>query len=179
MKDTTLDIVEDYHWLSPPGPGWHWGPWACLVAWMIFFAGLGWYWHRRRKLGLPFFAVTPPHELALRALKESRQKLSEETQREFVISVSQVVRDYIQGRFGLRAPHRSTEEFLREVHEGDRLLLAHQELLGGFLGDCDLVKFAQQRVRLAQMSQMLESAERFVEATIPPRQPAIVHGRGA
>jgi len=177
MTDAPQDIMENFQWLHPPGAGWDWGAWAFLLPWLIFLGALGGYLSRRKKLGLAFFNRPPPHETALRALNELRQKISEESQLEFIVEVSQVVRLYIQDRFGLRAPHRSTEEFLQEVHEGDRLLRDHHELLGHFLVDCDLVKFAQRRVLLGQMEQMLDGARRFVETTVPPRQPEPVNGK--
>ncbi len=95
------------------------------------------------------------------------RSLSEENQLEFIVAVSQVVREYIQARFGVRAPHRSSKEFLEEAHASEPLLRDHRESLGGFLSQCDLVKFAQRRVVLVQMGELLECARRFVESTIP------------
>lgn len=167
MKD--VDILENFQWLQAPPPGLGWGVWACLLAGLILLAGVTWYFIRRKQRGLLSFV--PPHHAALHALDELGKTLSEDNQREFVVEVSQIVRDYIQARFGLRAPHRSTVEFLHEVHAGEQLLRDHQELLGGFLGQCDLVKFAQGHVVLIQMNGLLDSAQRFVESTIPQPQP--------
>ena len=176
MKDTPQDILENFKWLHAPGPGLGLGAWVGIVAGLLLLAGAVWYFIGRKRLGLLSFAP-PPHQTALRALNELRGKLSEENQREFVVGVSQVVRDYIQARFGLRAPHRSTEEFLREVHAGEPLLRDHQELLGGFLKQCDLVKFAQRKVVLEQMNGLLDSAQRFVESTVPAAQPQLTAGK--
>ena len=171
--------MENLQWMNPPAAGWKWENWAFLAAWMIFLAALGGYLVRRKKMGLTFFSPPSPQEAALRALNDLRQKLSEENQLEFVVEASRVVRVYIQDRFGLRAPHRSTEEFLREIYQGDRLLQDHYELLGEFLTDCDLVKFALRRVLRAQMERMLDSAHRFVEETIPSRNPQPLDAKGA
>ncbi len=167
---TPPDILENFHWLHAPGPGW--GGWIWLLAGLIPLAGAAWYFLRRRKSGRPAFA-SPPHQTALRALEKLRGELSEENQREFVVAVSQIARVYIQARFGLRAPHRSTEEFLREIHSGEPLLQDHREELGAFLAQCDLVKFARRRVVLEQMNALLDSARRFVESTIPQPRPAV------
>lgn len=180
MKDSSPDIIDNFQWLHAPVPGLGWGAWACIATLLIvLLAFCGWYLLRRTKLGIAFFAPPPPHEVALRALNECRRlKLSEEKQREFVVEVSQIVRVYIQARFGIRAPHRSTEEFLREVHEGDRLLQEHQESLGSFLTGSDLVKFAQRRVLIEQMAQMIEGARSFVEASIPSPQSQPMEKKG-
>ena len=168
MKEA--DILENFQWLQAPPPGLGLGVWACLLAGLILLAGAAWYFIRRKKSGLLSFAPSP-HHAALHALEELGKTLSEENQREFVVGVSRIVRDYIQARFGLRARHRSTLEFLREVHDDKSLLRDHQELLGGFLGQCDLVKFAQAHVVLVQMNGLLNNARRFVESTIPQPQP--------
>ncbi len=178
MTNTPPDIIENLQWLQPPGAGWSWPVWACFLAVPVLLAIVGWYVLRRRSSTLAFFSP-PPHETALRALDELSLKLSEQNQRGFVMEASQIVRIYIQARFGVRAPHRSTEEFLREVHAGDRLLQQHQESLGGFLTGCDLVKFARHQVLLAQMTQLLEDARRFVEATVPIRDAQPEPGRSA
>ncbi|MFA7345259.1 MAG: hypothetical protein WC003_13225 [Terrimicrobiaceae bacterium] len=168
---TPPDILENFRWLHAPGAGWGWGVWAFILAGSAALAGSAWYLVRRKKLGLLSFAP-PPHQTALRALGELRQRLSEDDQMEFVVGVSQIVRVYIQERFGVRAPHRSTAEFLREAHAGEPVLQEHHELLGGFLCQCDLVKFARRHVVLKQMEALLDSAERFVEGTIPQPKPA-------
>lgn len=166
MKDAPSDILDSFDWLHAPGSGWGAGVWVSLLVVLALLAGGGWFFWRRRKLGHGSFAP-PPHLAALRALEALRQKLTEENQLEFIVEVSQVVRDYIQARFGIRAPHRSTKEFLEEAYAGEPLLRDFRDELGSFLGQCDLVKFAQRRVVLAQMGELLESACRFVQATIP------------
>ena len=170
MKDALPDIIDNYQWLHAPGPGLGWHVWVGLLAGLILLAGTAWYFIRRKKSGRLSFAPSP-HHVALRALNELGKKLSEDHQLEFVVEVSQIARVYIQARFGLRAPHRSTEEFLRELHVGEPLLQDHQELLGDFLTRCDLVKFAQRHVVLEQMNGLLDNARRFVESTAPVAQP--------
>jgi hypothetical protein len=81
---------------------------------------------------------------ALRALQRLRGS-SRTTRAEveaFYVDVSRVLRDYLEERFGLRAPERTTEEFLRELEGGDQLARDHRAELERFLSQCDLVKFA-------------------------------------
>jgi hypothetical protein len=54
--------------------------------------------------------------------------------KDFYIELTMVVRRYIQRRYGIKAPHMTTEEFLREAKPSDELRR--------FLESADLVKFA-------------------------------------
>jgi len=168
MNESTARIVEDLRWMSPPqatSPVLWWVLGGAVL--LLILAGLALLLLRRRKVGLPFFGSPEPHEVALKALLEAAALLNEERQLEFIKTVSQIVRVYIQGRFGLRAPHRSTEEFLREAEQSALLARPDQELLRPFLARCDLVKFARRRVALAEMQSLYDAARQFVEGTIP------------
>jgi len=174
MNDETL--IEDLSWLRPPVNGegslvlWIW-----LGAGLLAALGIAWFlWNRRRKgkSVLPFLEPPKPHERAMDALKHLEPLMLPGREKEFALEVSRVVRIYIQDRFGLRAPHRSTEEFLYEAAQSRQLEPAHQELLAGFLMRCDLVKFARQLVAIPDMQELLKAARRFVAGTIPPEQRA-------
>lgn len=165
-------IVEDFRWLDPPSdaglPLWLWvtagGVLAALLAVTFFYL-------RRRKTGRPFLAPPAPHEIALRALRELSGLMKEDRDLEFTRQASGILRVYIQDRFGLRAPHRSTEEFLLEARQSALLSEDHQRLLAKFLAQCDLVKFARRRVGMAEMQTLLLSARAFVEGTVPWGEP--------
>jgi len=166
--DAPVDIVENFQWLQAPVPGGDWRLWAALAAGLVLLLAGGFRLLLRKRPGLLTFSP-PPGRTALKRLAALRRQLSEEDQRAFVVEVSQITRDYIQAQFGLRAPHRATEEFLRELHsgEGPPPLRAHRETLGAFLRQCDLVKFAQRRVVLEEMKRLLEDAQRLVETSMP------------
>ena len=54
--------------------------------------------------------------------------------KDFYVELTMVVRRYIQRKYGIRAPHLTTEEFLREAKPSDELR--------AFLESADMVKFA-------------------------------------
>ena len=54
--------------------------------------------------------------------------------KDFYVELTMVVRRYIQRRYGIKAPHMTTEEFLREAKPSDGLRR--------FLESADMVKFA-------------------------------------
>ena len=111
----------------------------------------------------------PPHEIALNALADLRAKgWIEALQIEpFYVALSGIVRRYLEGRFGLRAPERTTEEFIRDALSSKKLSDAHRDLVAGFLEQSDLVKFARHAPGPADMRNALESAECLVRETMP------------
>lgn len=54
--------------------------------------------------------------------------------KDFYVELTQVVRRYIQRKYGIKAPHMTTEEFLREAKPSDALR--------EFLVSADMIKFA-------------------------------------
>jgi hypothetical protein len=83
--------------------------------------------------------------------------------------VSEIVRNYIEQRFQVRAAHRTTQEFLHDLlAESHAALTVHHPLLGEFLEHCDLAKFARWQLSVAQMEAMYQSARTFVIETGKP-----------
>lgn len=83
----------------------------------------------------------------------------------FYFRLSDIVRQYIERRFGLMAPERTTEEFLRDAGRSAVLSADDREQLGGFLGAADMVKFALHEPSSAESRDALAAARDFVERT--------------
>jgi len=111
--------------------------------------------------------VPPPDHVAIEALDKLRLALprTPEDVLGFIVAVSDVLRCYIEGRFELHAPSRTTEEFLLEAAVVDSGLADRTDSLELFLTQCDLVKYARHRPSLEQAVGMLDSAGTFVEET--------------
>lgn len=161
MNETGL--IDELRWAAPPGSGMVWQLAAAILL-ALLLAGVGHRWWKKRGLAIAEFRE-PAHVIALAALAKLRPLLEAGEPLPFTVEVSRILRTYIQERFGLRAPHRSTEEFLMEAAESPELPVSWQELLGDFLRQCDLVKFAQRRVSHERMEDLLATAERFVNET--------------
>jgi hypothetical protein len=91
------------------------------------------------------------------------------------VELSDIVRRYIEDRFGIRAPELTTEEFLREARRLSELGEPHRALLSAFLEGCDRVKFAGHEPAADESSAALALARRLIEetrvaATAPPGQ---------
>jgi hypothetical protein len=113
--------------------------------------------------------VLTPFDLAVQALRRllEDQLIERGLPDEFYTRLSDIVRHYLEGSFQLRAPERTTEEFLYEVSRDSSLTQEHKDLLGAFLQECDLVKFARHRPASTDMKRAFEAAERFVTDTRP------------
>jgi hypothetical protein len=111
-------------------------------------------------------AAGQPHVKAMRELARLRSAPRRTTAEidAFYVAVSAVLRGYLEERFGLRAPERTTEEFLQELEQSPALAGQRQELRA-FLSQCDLVKFAAQVPGEPVHLETLATAERFVAAT--------------
>lgn len=152
-------------------------PWPILLLWIglgalvlaALIAGLIFWWVRRQK-NIPLPPPVPPHVIALQALEAllQRQWIEQENVEPFYVELSQIVRRYIEDRFGLRAPEQTTEEFIRATATSPLLSSAHRDLAASFLEQCDLVKFARHRPGAIEMKAAHASADRLVRETIPP-----------
>jgi hypothetical protein len=81
------------------------------------------------------------------------------------VELSDVVRRYLEDRFGVRAPELTTEEFLRESRFLAELGGEQQALLGLFLVGCDRVKFAGHAPDAAESQGALDAARRLIADT--------------
>lgn len=154
-----LDIATIMGWLQR----------ALLVALPLALLAMVWWWHKRRK---------KPAEEKIResAAARARERLSEawaylDQPERFCTLLSEIVRVYLEERFGLRAPDRTTEEFLAGLQDSVALGQVHKRLLEDFLTQCDLVKFAKGDPGRDELERLHQLAARLVDDTgveLPP-----------
>jgi hypothetical protein len=109
----------------------------------------------------------PPDVVALGALDalRARRLLESGALKEYYSTLTDIVRAYLEGRYRVRAPEMTTEEFLLASSRDGRLGGAHRSLLGEFLSESDLVKFARHRPSTDDGERAYTAARRFVEDT--------------
>ena len=83
----------------------------------------------------------------------------------FYVTLSGIVRRYLEDRFGLHSPEQTTDEFLDVLSSSPDLRRDHQDLLREFLRGADLVKFAHQLPDASGMNTSVGLAQRFLEET--------------
>ena len=136
---------------------------AVLAAAILGF--LLWkYWLKKKFEPAPTPPV-PPHVRARRRLREAMAHISEA--KLFVSVVSDAIRVYLEESFNLRAPERTTEEFLHELQSSNRLAANVKQSLGDFLSRCDMVKFAKYEPTQMELEDLHNAAMRIIEETEP------------
>jgi len=140
--------------------------WLAIGGGMLLLLAAWFIWKSYRKKQ----RLKSPPEVALASLAEleaNRESLEAEA---FANRAAQTVRQYIADRFGLAAPRRTTEEFLRDI-AGDEhsSLIGECDHLRRFLKSCDLAKFAGSNLDSNQRGELVQTARSFVNATADPK----------
>lgn len=148
-----------------------WTAWLppLLGAALLGLAWLAWRRYRRQRRVLPPPVVIPPYRRALERLRAALDLIHDPHR--FTVEVSHTLRVYLEERFNLHAPERTTEEFLTELQAGRVLTPLQQQLMADFLTRCDLVKFARYEPGEPELRELYEAAVRLVEETEPLLNP--------
>jgi len=160
----TASATNDIRGLKDPvaisqGLGWLWASLLVLAA-LIALLLLRKKFFRAKAAGAP---VVPPHIRAKRRLQAALAHIDDP--RLFCFEVSETVRVYLEERFQLRAPERTTEEFLTELQTSNALNREQKQSLAEFLQSCDLVKFARFEPTESALRELHDAALRLVDET--------------
>jgi hypothetical protein len=159
-----IDDIEDV--VEMPKPAHRWWLWMLGVLGVAAVPGV-WLLLRSRRAKELVRIFRPAHELAyarLRALVA--ENLVEQGKiKEFYERISAILRHYIEDRFDLHAPERTTEEFLAELRFTETLAPADKKVLEEFLTHCDLVKFAKHDPTTEQVQRTFDLVKDFIERT--------------
>lgn len=148
-----VEVPNEWLWL-----------WITLAAvFLIAAAVTAWLILRKKQVLPPLLPVVPPHIRAKQRLTEALAFLSDPNR--FCTMVSDTTRLYLEERFNLRAPERTTEEFLVELRSNPHLTIDQKQSLGAFLESCDLVKFARFEPTETTLRQLHDAALRLVDET--------------
>jgi hypothetical protein len=149
-------------------------PWILLALGIAAVAGFIIYYLRRRKKHEPIFNLIPkvemkPHEIALAALEELRQKKIWQAGRfkEYHSELTDILRRYIEDRFAVRAMESTTDEILDGLHSGGEVKDDNLRQLRKILILADLVKFAKFLPLGGENEESLDLGTRFVQETKP------------
>ena len=154
--------------------------WPAYIAGGLVAAGLGALLTmlivrrlRARRGERPGPPPRPAHEVALEKLDRlgAYGFLENADNRPFYFAVSEIMREYLGGRYGFDSLELTTDELCAELRRraGRELVRGEVE---GWLAACDLVKFAKISPTASEARGALESAIRIVSTTRPVVEPA-------
>ncbi|MGK0188225.1 MAG: hypothetical protein ACI9R3_004017 [Verrucomicrobiales bacterium] len=166
--------------LERPSAAPFWSKMGAAIAAVIALCAVACWLLRRRKKKIDLPPPVPAHEIAFQQLE---QLVADDLPRKgemkiFYQRISDILRRYIENRFGLHAPEQTTEEFLQELRDSPKLPPVHQAPLKGFLQHCDLVKFADHEPTTEDVQRTFDACKHFIietqsEASTVP-QPAVI-----
>lgn len=138
---------------------------AAVAAAALAALGLAAFLRLRRPRPAPPLA---PHEWALAELDRlaGGDLVARGDVHGFFVRLSDTVRGYVERRFGLDAPDRTTREFLDEARRSAELGDERRRTLETFLREADLVKFAGARPDPRRCDDALALAREFVIGSI-------------
>lgn len=140
----------------------NYGLWAGIALGALLLAALIWKLLSRKRPA----PARSSAERALAELKDSENLIESESPEPLANAVTATVRRYIEERFGIAAPRRTTEEFFQDVStHGYPGITPFAEDLSRFLRFCDELKFGRGSVDRERRVKLIESARRFVEST--------------
>ncbi|MBN1164403.1 MAG: hypothetical protein JXB45_07475 [Candidatus Krumholzibacteriota bacterium] len=119
---------------------------------------------RRREREVPPLRA---HEIAFLRLERllAEGLIDQKRYGEFTARVADILRFYIEDRFGLMAPERTTEEFIEEAGEGLPVDEKQKGILRDFLIHCDLVKFAALEPSADNVKDTFDTCRDFIDVT--------------
>ena len=163
-RDLTVGPIKSVVGLPSSARTWLWMAAGGAVLALGTLVAL--YIRRRRQWPAEALRYTA-HELAsVKLARLAERKLVERGEvKAFYREVSQILRQYIEDRFALHAPERTTEEFLREARRSAVFTTAQADMLGDFLAHCDQVKFAELTPTTAEAQRTFDTARTFIERT--------------
>ncbi|KPK22999.1 MAG: hypothetical protein AMJ61_16505 [Desulfobacterales bacterium SG8_35_2] len=140
-----------------------------ILAVLVLFGFYFWTKKRGKKISPE---IKPgPAEIARQELERllAENLLAKGKIKLFHLRISDILRHYIENRFGVRAPEQTTEEFLIKLSQADSadniLLGSHEALLVDFLSQCDLVKFAKHEPSMTECEKTMMICREFIEKT--------------
>jgi hypothetical protein len=138
---------------------------GALLAWLF----MRWWQKRDRPEPAPP-PPPPPWETALTELHELERAraaaVSEGRTEQWVDAVSDSIRAYLGRRFGFHGLESTTDEIADQLRRAESLAIEPQEAVG-FLGQCDLVKFAKASLADEASRTLIEEALALVDQTRP------------
>lgn len=140
-------------------------------------AAIGWWLYKKMKqkkeVGPISFALQKnPYELVMERLAALReQTLSPSTIKSFHFELSEVLRFYLETRYGFPATERTTDEIRAILHSSATLSDSQRRQIEELMKQTDQVKFTDLILSEEASKRLLEDASLFIRDTKPSEAP--------
>jgi len=155
-------------------------PWIGLGLLILALAALVYFYLKRKKQHKPVVtsrlkSTIPPYEAAMEALESLRLKKLWQSGRvkEYYSEMTEIVREYIELRFPVRALEMTTSEINAALRQTD-INSSARDKLNQALILADLVKFAKEQPLPLENDQSLSQCIDFVSETKPRKEPELL-----
>jgi hypothetical protein len=151
--------------------GWIWIlPSAFLVLTFVLLLWLT----RGRKIDPAMLPLQSPQEIAKAQMEQllAEQLPAKGLFKDFYLRLTGIVRQYIEGSTGLKAPEQTTAEFLVEARGKSCFSSQQAGMLQDFLEAADMVKYAAQLPDNEQIDDAISRAKLFIESQLSPPEVA-------
>jgi len=121
----------------------HYLAWFTGIALVCTAVGLGVFFYTRRNRKPQDIKRLPPHEDALNRLEAIAIPNESDVLalKRYYFSLSEIIRTYVEDRYGFRATDMTSEEIVRNLHANSPLPEAEKPIFIDFLKETDVVKF--------------------------------------
>lgn len=161
-----------YDWI----PDWitdYWQLWIAAI--LLIAAGICAYLILTKKVDVPLIPKKkpiPPYQLALLRLAELKEANLWQSgqEKEYYTRLIDILRDYLQGRFGINAMEMTSQQITRILQHNEATRLSN-ERMKRILEIADMVKFAKVRPLPDDNFRAFNEATQFVEETKPVELP--------
>jgi hypothetical protein len=145
----------------PDGAQWH-PPVLIGIGAVLLLIWFGMRWRRYRRQPP---RGERPDVIAMRELAQWRDLKDEGQYRQAVVVISAISRRYVEGRFGVRAPTLTTEEFWVAQRKEAKIPGQYMPFFERFLDSIDGIKYAGCQPSAPQYEELVASTVRFVESS--------------
>lgn len=153
-------------------PDWLTDYWKWILTGVILIiAGICAYLIFSRKVEVPLVPrkkPVPPYQLAMQRLNMLREENLWQSgqEKEYYTRLIDILRDYLQGRFGINAMEMTSQQITRVLNENETTRMPNKRMKR-ILEIADFVKFAKVRPLPDDNNRALAEAVQFVEDTKP------------
>ncbi len=163
------NLTEDLHLVAVPD-GWSlpwWGYLVILAVLVAFCLPLYFALRKRtaKQLPPPPEPKPDPAQIALEHLARLRETAGVLSPRELSLEGSSLLRDYVEARFGIRAPFQTTSEFLRLAATTTNFPHHETGAIEDVLRCCDRIKFAAATTDSDTFGPLLDTLHAFITRT--------------